>query len=171
MPHLNVWGHLPKLGLGLVQDFACRPPYFANMTAKPLYLRLKLRELIDEIADRATRTPIQILNQFHKAPGLLEDELPGTELNDLFEPDVRQSIITWINIDKRVSTQHQKLRHSPWGLDKDGIYEQFDEAMSRSIRFLSALAQLSEMISFETAQAPFVGGGSQDSHVIRILWA
>lgn len=124
------------------------------MTAKPLYLRLspKLRELIDEIADRVTRAPIQILNQFYKAQGLLEDELPGTELEDLFEPDVRQSIITWINMDKRVSTQLQKLQNSPWALGKDGICEQFGEAMSKSIRFLSALAQLSEMVSFETAR-------------------
>ena len=124
------------------------------MTAKPLYLRLspKLRELIDEIADRVTRAPIQILNQFYKAQGLLEDELPGTELEDLFEPDVRQCIITWINLDKRVSTQLQKLHNSPWALGKDAICEQFGEAMSRSIRFLTALAQLSEMTSFETAR-------------------
>ncbi|KAL2045964.1 hypothetical protein ABVK25_011889 [Lepraria finkii] len=124
------------------------------MTAKPPYLRLspKLKELIDEIADRVIRAPIQILNQFYKAQGLLEDELPGTELEDLFEPDVRQCIITWINMDKRVSTQLQKLQNSPWALGKDGICEQFGEAMSRSIRFLTALAQLSELTSFETAR-------------------
>ena len=124
------------------------------MTAKSLYQRLspKLKELIDEIADRVTRAPLQILNQFYKAQGLLEDELPGTELEDLFEPDVRQCIITWINMDKRVSTQLQKLQNSPWALGKDGVCEHFGEAMSRSIRFLSALAQLSEMTSFETAK-------------------
>ncbi len=124
------------------------------MTARPLYLRLspKLRELIDEIADRVTRAPLQILNQFYKAQGLLEDELPGTELEDLFEPDVRECIITWINLDKRVSTQLIKLQNSPWALGKDEICEQFGEPMSRSIRFLTALAQLSEKTSFETAR-------------------
>ena len=128
--------------------------YFADMIAKPLYQRLspKLKELIDEIADRVTRAPLQILNQFYKAQGLLEDELPGTELEDLFEPDVRQCIISWINMDKRVSTQLQKLQNSPWALSKDGVCEKFGEAMSKSIRFLSALAQLSEMTSFETAR-------------------
>ena len=124
------------------------------MTVKPLYMRLspKLKELVDDIADRVTRAPTQILNQFYKAQGLLEDELPGTELEDLFETDVRQCLITWINMDKRVSTQLQKLQNSPWAIGKDGICEQFGEAMSRSIRFLSALVQLSEMTSFETAR-------------------
>ena len=124
------------------------------MTVKPLYLRLspKLKELVDDIAVRVTRAPNQILNLFYKAQGLLEDELPGTELEDLFETDVRQCLITWINMDKRVSTQLQKLQNSPWAIGKDGIGEQFGEAMSRSIRFLSALVQLSEMTSFETAR-------------------
>ena len=128
--------------------------YFANMTVKPLYMRLspKLKELVDDIADRVTRAPTQILNQFYKAQGLLEDELPGTELEDLFETDVRQCLITWINLDKRVSTQLQKLQSSPWAIGKDRICEQFGEAMSRSIRFLSALVQLSEMASFEIAR-------------------
>ena len=124
------------------------------MTVKSLYMRLspKLKELVDDIADRVTRAPNQILNQFYKAQGLLEDELPGTELEDLFETDVRQCLITWINLDKRVSTQLQKLQNSSWAIGKDGICEQFGEAMSRSIRFLSALVQLSEMTSFETAR-------------------
>ena len=124
------------------------------MTARPLYRRLspKLRELIDDIADRVIRAPTQILNQFYKAQGLLEDELPGTELEDLFEPDVRNRIISWINLDKRVSTQLEKLQKSPWALGKEEICEQFGESMSRSIRFLSSLAQLSEKTSFETAR-------------------
>ena len=123
------------------------------MTAKSLYQQLspKLKELVDEITDRVHRAPIQILNRFYKAQGLLEDELPGTELEDLFEPDVRQCIVTWINNDKRVSTQLQKLQNSSWALSKDEVCEQFGEAMSRSIRFLTALAQLSEMTDFETA--------------------
>lgn len=123
------------------------------MTAKSLYQHLspKLKELIDEITDRVHRAPIQILNRFYKAQGLLEDELPGTELEDLFEPDVRQCIVTWINNDKRVSTQLQKLQNSSWELSKEEVCEQFGEAMSRSIRFLTALAQLSEMTDFDTA--------------------
>ena len=55
-------------------------------------------------------------------------------------------------MDKRVSTKLQKLQNSPWALSKDGVCEIFGEAMSKSIRFLSALAQLSEMTSFETAK-------------------
>lgn len=124
------------------------------MTAKPLYQRLspKLKGLVDDIADRVTQAPIQILNQFYKAQGLLEDELPGTDLEDLFEPEVRQCIVNWVNMDRRVSTQLQKLQNSPWALGKDGVCEHFGEAMSRSIRFLTALVQLSEMTSFETAR-------------------
>ena len=124
------------------------------MTAKSLYQQLspKLKELVDDITNRVHRAPIQILNQFYKAQGLLEDELPGTELEDLFEPDVRQCIVSWVNNDKRVSTQLQKLQNSSWALSKDEVCQQFGEAMSRSIRFLTALAQLSELTTFETAR-------------------
>ena len=124
------------------------------MTAKSLYQQLspKLKELVDDITNRVHRAPIQILNQYYKAQGLLEDELPGTELEDLFEPDVRQCIVSWVNNDKRVSTQLQKLQNSSWALSKDDVCQQFGEAMSRSIRFLTALAQLSEITTFETAR-------------------
>ena len=124
------------------------------MTAKSLYQQLspKLKELVDDITNRVHRAPIQILNQYYKAQGLLEDELPGTEIEDLFEPDVRQCIVSWVNNDKRVSTQLQKLQNSSWALSKDDVCQQFGEAMSRSIRFLTALAQLSEMTTFETAR-------------------
>ena len=124
------------------------------MTARSLYQQLspKLKELVDDITNRVHRAPIQILNQFYKAQGLLEDELPGTELEDLFEPDVRQCIVTWVNNDKRVSTQLQKLQNSSWALSKDDVCQQFGEAMSKSIRFLTALVQLSDMITFDKAR-------------------
>ena len=53
---------------------------------------------------------------------------------------------------KAASKQLQKLQNSSWALSKDGVCEQFGEAMSKSIRFLTALAQLSEMTTFETAR-------------------
>ena len=78
---------------------------------------------------------------FYYGKLLTDPTTSNRELEDLFAPDVRQKIITWINMDKLVSAQLQKLENSPWALGKDGICEQFGEAMSTGCRELRLVGE------------------------------